>query len=201
MNKMVTLIAFAAAFSVFSTKSLAAIDFSKAMGKATNDAMKAAATQAVKTVTKSREPKGPLKTIVITGIPSEYDGSYAMVMATLLDDPFDVCMPPYLTKGYEGTPVDSVVAGEVKIFSPCDEKKRLITVTFSKVKNDSNATASGYIYAKDSAKDVCKSRAKMPSYKLSPSQTFVFGDFMTNEACQKIADEANKSSKSSKSKK
>jgi len=192
--KTAALVAFAVVFSMFSSKPLAAVDFSKAVGKVTNDALKSVTNSAVKVANNAIEPKGPVKEITVTGIPSEYEGYYAMVIAAIPEDPMNTCMPHYLTVGSEAAVLDSVKAGVVKVYTPCDDKKRLITVTFSKTKDEKNTSAAGFIYAKD-AVDACKTKAKMPTYKLLASQTFKFSDFMANETCKKIADGISKAKK------
>jgi len=196
MNKVVktsALIAFAAIFSVFSVKPAAAIDFSKTIGKIKDDAVKSATNNTVKAVNKAIESK-PIKEIQITGIPSEYEGYYAMIMASVPEASTDICMPSYLTLGAsalgatEGAIVDTVKAGAVKVSTPCDDKKRLIVLTLTKTRGEKNTEAGGFIYAKDAGNDVCKSKAAMPIYKLSEKQTFSFGDFIKNETCKNIAD-------------
>jgi len=196
MNKVVktaTLIAFAVALSVFGVKpAAAAFDLSKTIGKAKekakDDAIKSVTNTAIKEANKAITPKGPTKEIQITDIPSEYDGHYATVMAALPESSMDVCIPSYLTIGSDGTLIDTVKAGEVKVYTPCDDKKRLITIVFSKTKDKDTTSAAGFIYAKDAGKDVCKSKTAMPVYKLSEKQTFRFSDFISNESCKNIAD-------------
>jgi len=202
MNKVVktaTLIAFTAMFAVFSVKPAAAIDFSKALDKAANskatkDAVKSVTNATVKMVDKVITPKGPTREIQITGIPSEYQGHYAQIMASLPEDPMDVCMPSYLTSAAtsagEGaiSVLDTVNAGEVKTSTPCDDKKRLVVLILTKTKDEKTTDGGGFIYAKDASGDACKSKATMPVYKLSDKQTFRFSDFISNESCKKIAD-------------
>jgi hypothetical protein len=189
MNKTVKIasfVAFTAIFSVFTgcpsnLKQATAMDLSNAAGKAASGVIKAA--------NKAMEPKGPIKVINITGVPSEYEGYFAQIIAAIPEDPYNSCMPPYLTLGYEGTPVDTVSAGEVKVHIPCDSKERLITLTITK---DGSSADAGFIYAKDADRDVCKSKETMPVYSLSDAQIFSFSDFMPNETCKGIADAANK---------
>jgi len=198
MNKVVKttgLIAFAVAFSVFSVKPAAAIDFSKAIGKATDKATDNAIKSALKEANKAIEPKGPVKEIQITGVPSEYEGYFAIIMAALPEDPMDACIPSYLTIGSNGTLIDTVKTGQVKIHTPCDDKKRFISITFSKTKDKDTTSAAAFIYVKDAGKDVCKSKSAMPAYKILEKQTFLFSDFMSNETCKKISDGASKGKK------
>jgi len=140
---------------------------------------------------KSIGPKGPMKEIKITDIPPEYEGYYAMISAQMLEDPANICWPAYMTYGYYETYTpDTVATGEVKISTPCDGTKRLITLTFSKTKDKDNTSAAGFIYIKDAGSDVCKSKETMPSHSLSETQAFSFSDFMPNEKCKEIADAA-----------
>jgi hypothetical protein len=206
MNKKVkiaTLVACAAAFSVFSVKPAVALDLGKAMGgaiksveKSTGKSAENITKDALKATTKLIEPKGPMKYIQIINVPSEYEGYYAQIMAASVENPMDACMPAYLTAGYydQGI-VDSVEAGKVVVHTPCDDKKRLITLTLSKTKDENNTAAAGFIYAKDSGIDACKSKVTMPAYVLSEKPTFHFTDFIKNEDCKAVADAATKKSK------
>jgi hypothetical protein len=208
MNKKVkiaTLVTFAAAFSVFGVKPALALDFGKAMGSAIKSADKSAGKSAgkiaqdvLKAADKLMEPKGPLKYIQIVNVPSEYEGYYAQVMATVIENPIDVCMPAYLTLGYQNANpalIDSVQEGKVMVHTPCDDKKRLIALTLTKTKDENNTTGAGFIYAKDSGLDACKSKVTMPAYVLSEKQIFHFVDFIKNEDCNAVADAATKKSK------
>jgi len=198
MNKVIktaNLIAFTAMLSVFSVKPASADFLSKVIGKATDEAVKSA----VKTAAKSIESKGPTKEIQITDIPSEYEGHFAMIMASLPDDAKNICVPSYLTLETIGSAkevvIDTVSAGAVTITTPCDDQKRLIVLTLSKTRDKDTTSAGGFIYAKDAGGDVCKSKAAMPIYKLSEKQTFSFKNFMSNETCKKIADGVAKAKK------
>ena len=209
MNKKVkiaTLVAFTVAFSVFSVKPAAALDLNKAMGGALKSTGKAV-NEVMKASDKLTEAKGPLKYIDISDVPSEYNGYFAQMMAVVIDNPLDVCMPPYLTPGYRAESensipmIDSVQAGgDLTVRIPCDEKKRLITLILSKTKDENNTSTGGWIYAKGSSLESCKSKATMPAYKLSERQKFSFKDFIKNEDCKAVADKAEKDNKS-KSKK
>jgi len=205
MNKMVktaALIAFVAVFFVFDVKPAAALDLKGTIGKVANDATKSAEKSAANNVQKvinnSVDAKGPLKTVQITEIPAEYSDFFAQLMATIPDEPTNACLPAYLTPAYittTGKPlIDSVASGEVKVYTPCDDKKRLLVLTLSKTKNEtSNATV--FLYAKDADGDVCKSKATMPIYKLSETQVFRFSDFILNDDCKKKADAITKTKK------
>ncbi|MDR2595629.1 MAG: hypothetical protein LBC87_12745 [Fibromonadaceae bacterium] len=202
MNKKVkiaTLVAFTVAFSVFSVKPAAALDLGKAVGGALKSTGKAA-NEMIKASDKLTEAKGPLKYIEISDIPSEYNGYYAQMMAPVIDNPLDVCMPPYLTPGYrpdDNTPamVDSVNTGELTVRIPCDDKKRMLSLILSKTKNENNTSTGGWIYAKGTGLDGCKSKATMPTYKLSERQKFSFKDFVKNEDCNAVADKEKSKSK------
>jgi len=197
MAKMATLVAFTAVFSVFSVKPAVALDLGKTMGGAIKSVEKSA-DKAVKTAVNAMEPKGPIKVIQITGIPSEYESFYAQVIAVVPETSTDICMPSWLT--LKDNLIDTVEAGKVKTYTPCDDKKRLITLTLTKTKDENNTSGVGFIYAKDAGSDVCKTKEKMPTYKLSELQVFHFADFMLNEDCKKIADKVDKTDKA-KSKK
>jgi len=207
MNKKVkiaTLVAFTAAFFVFSVKPAVALDLGKTIGSALKSPGKAM-NEVIKATDKLTEAKGPLKYVEILDVPSEYEGYFAQIMAAVIDNPLDVCMPPYLTDGYRAdnnTPpmVDSVKAGDLTVRIPCDDKKRLISLILSKIKDENNTSTGGWIYAKGIGLDGCKSKATMPAYKLSEKQTFSFKDFVKNEDCNAVADKAEKDKKS-KSKK
>jgi len=201
MNKKVkiaSLVAIAAAFSVFSVKPAAALDLNKAVGgalKSTGKAME----EVMKASDKFSEAKGPLKYVEISDLPSEYDGYYAQIMAPMIDNPLDVCLPPYLTLGYRAdgnTPamIDSVKAGELTVRIPCDDKKRMINLLLTKTKDENNSGA-GFTYVKGSGINGCKSKATMPTYKLSEKQTFSFKDFVKNEDCNAALDNKSKSKK------
>jgi len=205
MNKMVktaALVAFAAVFIVFNAKPAAALDLKGAMGKVANEAAKStektAAVNLQKVINNSIEAKGPMKTVQIVEVPAEYNGSFAQLMATIPDEPTNVCMPAHLTPAYMTTTgkalIDSVASEEVKAYIPCDDKKRLIVLTLSKTKNEASNTTV-FLYAKDADGDVCKTKATMPTYKLSETQVFRFSDFMLNDDCKKKADAATKSKK------
>jgi hypothetical protein len=171
-------------------------------GKAANDA--------IKTASKAMEPKGPMAVIAITDIPSMYNGCLAQVIAAIVEDPTNACMPASLVPAYQesysksvmadGVRKDSVAAGKVNVYTPCDNKKRLITVTFSPSNGNKNCSA-GFIYAKGAGKDACKSKNTMPAYSLSDSQTFNFNDFITNESCKETADGVKGKNSSSEVKK
>lgn len=168
MKKIATLVAFAFVFSVFS---------------GCLSSLKAAM------------PKGPVKEIKITDIPSEYEGNFAMIIAATPEDANNSCWPSYMTYGYYDTAVpDTVKAGEVKVLIPCDNAKRLITLTFTKTKekDKDDASSAGFIYVKDSGSDACKYKETIPTYSLSDTQAFSFSDFILNEKCKEIADAAKK---------
>ena len=203
MNKNVktaTLVAFTAAFSVFSVKPALALDLGKAMGGAMKSTGKAV-NEVMKASDKLTEAKGPLKYIDISDVPSEYNGYYAQMMATVIDNPLDVCMPPYLTPGYRAEDentipmVDSVKAGELTVRIPCDDKKRMLSLILSKTKNENNTSTAGFTYAKGTGLDGCKSKATMPTYKLSEKQKFSFKDFVKNEDCNAVLDKEKSKSK------
>jgi len=201
MNKMVKTVALVAFAAVF-FEPAAALDLKGALGKAAGDAAKSTENAVVNTAMKSInsiDAKGPLKTVTITGIPAEYNDFYAQVMATVTDEPTNVCLPAYLTPAYMTTKdkvlMDSVTSGQVKAYTPCDDKKRLIVLTLSKTKNENNSNATVFLYAKDAEKDACKAKATMPTYKLSETQEFHFKDFILNDDCKKVADGASKSKK------
>jgi len=195
MNKMAGLIVFAVVFSVLSTKPMAAFDLSKLKNDVKKAVTDSATNTALKAAAKAIEPKGPVKEIQITGVPSEYEGYFAIIMAALPEDPMDACIPSYLTLGSNGTLLDTVKTGQVKVHTPCDDKKRLISITFSKTKDKDTTSTAAFIYVKNAGKDVCKSKTAMPAYKLLEKQTFSFSDFMTNESCKKIADGTAKAKK------
>jgi len=207
MNKKVkiaTLVAFTVAFSVFSVKPALALDFGKALGGAIKSAEKATgksadklAEDALKAVNKIGEPKGPLKTIRIVDIPSEYETYYAMIFAGNLENSIDACMPAWLYIEYNGQPnvIDSVMNGNVAAYTPCDSKKRMISVIFNKTKDENNSTGAGFTYVKGTGIDGCKSKAAMPTFVLTENQTFSFKDFVKNEDCNAVLDNKSKSKK------
>ncbi|MDR2581862.1 MAG: hypothetical protein LBC75_00090 [Fibromonadaceae bacterium] len=213
MNKKVkiaTLVAFTVAFSVFSVKPAAAPPgLGKVMGDAIKSAEKATgksadklAEDALKAANKIAEPKGPIKEVRIVDIPSEYETNFASLVAGNLENSIDGCLPAWSYLQYNGQPdmIDSVMNGSVAAYAPCDNKKRLISIIFTKTKDENNSKGAGFTYAKGVGLDGCKSKATMPTYVLAEKQTFSFKDFIKNEDCNAVADKAEKDKKS-KSKK
>jgi len=213
MNKKVkiaTLVAFTAAFSVFSVKPAVALDLGKAMSgamksveKSTGKSADKLAADAVKAATKAIEPKGPMKTVRVTDVPSEYETYYAMLFAGNLENQLDGCMPAWLYIEYNGQPniIDSVMNGSVETYTPCDSKKRMISVIFSKTKDENNSTGAGFTYVKGTGIDGCKSKTAMPTFVLAENQTYSFKDFVKNEDCNAALDKKSEKDNKSKSKK
>jgi len=213
MNKKVkiaTLVAFAATFSVFSVKPAVALDLGKAMGgamksveKSTGKSADKLAADVLKAAAKAIEPKGPIKAVRITDIPSEFETNYAMLFAGNLENTLDNCMPAWLYIEYNGQPnvIDSVMNGNVTTYTPCDSKKRMISVIFSKTKDENNSSGSGFTYVGGSGLDACKSKTTMPTYVVTDKQTLSFKDFVKNEDCNAALDKGEKDKGKSKSKK
>ncbi|MCL1956069.1 MAG: hypothetical protein FWF63_01980 [Fibromonadales bacterium] len=210
MNKKVkiaTLVAFTLAFSVFSVKPAAALDLGKAMGGAMKSAEKATgksadklAEDALKAAAKIAEPKGPLKRVRVVDIPSEYETNYAMLFAGNLENSTDACMPAWLYLEWNGQPgvIDSVMNGAVDTYTPCDNKKRLISVIFSKTKDEDNSKGAGFTYVGSSGLNACKSKATMITAVVTAGQTLSFKEFVKNEDCNAALDKAEKDKSKSK---
>ena len=209
MAKIATLVAFTAAFSVFSVKPAMALDLGKAMGgamksveKSTGKSVDKLAEDAVKAVNKIAEPKGPIKMVRVVDIPSEYETHFAMLVAGNIENSIDGCLPAWSYVQYNGLPdlIDSVMNGSVATYTPCDSKKRLISIIFSKTKDENNSSAAGFTYVKGTGLDGCKSKVTIPTFVLAEKQTFSFKDFVKNEDCNAVLDKGEKDNKS-KSKK
>ncbi len=206
--KIASLVAIVAVFSVFSVKPAVALDLGKDLGKAMGNAVKSVekstgksadklAADALKSATKALEPKGPIKGVRIVDVPSEYETFFAMLFAGNLENSIDACMPAWLYAEYNGSPnaVDSVMNGSVVTYTPCDSKKRMISVIFQKTKDENNSSGAGFTYVKGTGIDGCKSKAAMPTFVLTDKQILSFKDFVKNEDCNAVLDNKSKSKK------